>query len=191
MLVFKREISSGTVTTIELFDKKRQLERVDLRHANAHSQSKSHADRAFKGGECEDVPIEFEDRDRVLILSNHDQGNSHKNVSKAERNAGDLNSNNLFNLITTTVFIKAVTSIIQFHLVSLHYIVRLSHFTHKGQLRRQRISSPETLERGFFLNWLRKSNSNSKHLKVMADFASCTISSFKPGEKIESTFVEI
>ena len=109
MLVFKREISSGTVTTIELFDKKRQLERVDLRHANAHSQSKSHADRAFKGGECGDVPIEFEDRDRVLILSNHDQGNSHKNVSKAERNAGDLNSNNLFNLITTTVFIKAVS----------------------------------------------------------------------------------
>ena len=45
MLVFKREISSGTVTTIELFDKK--LEGVDLRHANAHSQSKSHADRAL------------------------------------------------------------------------------------------------------------------------------------------------
>ena len=106
MLVFKREISSGTVTTIELFNKKRQLEGVDLKHANAHSQSKSPCIE-FKGGECGDVPIEFEDRDRVLILSNHDQGNSHKNVS--ERNAGDLNSNNLFNLITTTVFIKAVT----------------------------------------------------------------------------------
>ena len=106
--LYLSEISSGTVTTIELFDKKRQLERVDLRHANAHSQSKSPCIE-FKGGECGDVPIEFENRDRVLILSNHDQGNSHKNVSKAERNARDLNSNNLFNLITTTVFIKAVT----------------------------------------------------------------------------------